>query len=352
MTGIVRDPRYLLHRPADGHPETPWRLETIYAMLDEPDMQKDFRLIQARMATEEEIRWVHSAEYIHWVAATANRALSRLNPDTYASADSWTAARLAIGGVLQAIAEVLCANLRNAFALVRPPGHHAEHSRAMGYCIFNNVALGAIFAQRVFGLKRILIVDWDVHHGNGTQHAFERDPSVLFFSVHQYPLYPGTGLFTETGLGPGEGFTVNVPLPKGYGNGEFVAIFERLLRPLAFEFRPDFILVSAGFDCHTADPFGGMRLTAQGFAALTRSLMMMADTLCAGRLVLVLEGGYHMTSLSEPVRLVLRELGNLSHCDVSRWLSLADPRKLKYVLSRSAHVHRRYWKCFTEQAHI
>jgi acetoin utilization deacetylase AcuC-like enzyme len=349
MTGVVRDHRYLLHQPPDGHPESHRRVEALYAMLDEPDMQKDFRLIRPRMATAEEIQWIHSGEYMQWVAATANKPLSRLNPDTYASADSWTAARLAAGGLFQAVTEVLCGNVKNAVALVRPPGHHAEHSRAMGYCIFNNVALGAMFAQRVLGLKRILIVDWDVHHGNGTQHAFERDPSVLFFSVHQYPLYPGTGLFTETGIGPAEGFTVNVPLPKGYGNGEFVAIFEWLLRPLAFEFRPDLILVSAGFDCHAADPLGGMRLTAQGFAALTRSLMMMADTLCAGRLVLVLEGGYHLKALSESVKAVLRELRDLNHCDVSHWLNLADPRKLDYALRRSMHVHQRHWKCFSER---
>jgi acetoin utilization deacetylase AcuC-like enzyme len=349
MTGVVRDNRYLLHRPPEGHPETHRRLEAIYSVLDEPDMQRDFRFIPPRMATAEEIQWVHSAEYMQWVAATASKPLCRLNSDTYASADSWTAARLAAGGLLQAVAEVLGGNLKNAFALVRPPGHHAEHSRAMGYCVFNNVALAAIFAQRVFGLKRILIADWDVHHGNGTQHAFERDPSVLFFSVHQYPLYPGTGLFTETGFGPGEGFTVNVPLPKGYGDGEFVAIFEWLLRPLAFEFRPDLILVSAGFDCHASDPLGGMRLTAQGFAALTRCLMMMADALCAGRLVLVLEGGYHLGALSESVRAVLRELGDLNRCDVSHWLNLADRRKLDYALMRSTLVHRRYWKCLPER---
>jgi acetoin utilization deacetylase AcuC-like enzyme len=349
MTGVVRDNRYLLHRPPEGHPESHRRLEAIYAMLDEPDMQGEYQLIRPRLATAEEIQWVHSAEYTQWVAATANKPLSRLNPDTYASADSWTAARLAAGGLLQAVAEVLDGNLINAFAVVRPPGHHAEHSRAMGYCILNNVALAAVFAQRAFGLKRILIADWDVHHGNGTQHAFERDPSVLFFSVHQYPLYPGTGLFTETGFGPGEGFTVNVPLPKGYGDGEFVAIFERLLRPLAFEFRPDLILVSAGFDCHAGDSQGGMRLTAQGFAALTRCLMMMAASLCDGRLVLVLEGGYHLGALSESVKAVLRELRDLNHCDVSHWLTLADSRKLDYALTRGMRVHRRHWKCLRER---
>jgi acetoin utilization deacetylase AcuC-like enzyme len=212
--------------------------------------------------------------------------------------------------------------------------------------VFNNVALGARFAQKSLGLQRILIVDWDVHHGNGTQHIFEQDSSVLFFSVHQWPHYPGTGLYTDVGLGGGEGFTVNVPVPKGYGDGEYVGIFEDLLKPLAFEFAPQLILVSAGFDTHSADPLGGMHLTPKGFAGLTRCMMEIADALCGGRLVLVLEGGYDLNALRDSVKVVLLELREAEGVHPAEPMVAAEAKKLHATLKRTMQVHRRFWKCF------
>lgn len=345
-TAIVRDRRFLKHRTPPGHPERPERLEALHALLDEPDMRGRFVAVAPRAADEDELQWVHSADYIRWVAATAKEPDTRLSADTYVSAGSFAAARLAAGGVFAALAAVVAGDVRNAFCLVRPPGHHAERSRAAGYCLFNHAALGACYAQRVLGLRRVLVVDWDVHHGNGTQHAFERDPSVLFFSVHQARLYPGTGLFTDVGLGPGEGFSVNLPLPKGFADGEYAVIFEKLLNPLAREFAPELILASAGFDAHVADPVGGMRLTAAGFAGLTRGVMDIADALCGGRLVLTLEGGYHLPALRASVKAVLLELTATEPCDLAGLRASADPGKLDSVLKRSMQVHGRYWKCF------
>ncbi|MCP4692222.1 MAG: histone deacetylase [Desulfobacterales bacterium] len=313
-------------------------------MLDEPEMQKRFVEIEPRPASEKEVCLVHAPEYLNRIAATEGKEYSHLTADTHASAGSYQAAMLAAGGVLRAIEQVKAGELQHAFALVRPPGHHAERSRAMGFCLFSNTAIGAMFARRELGLKRVLIIDWDVHHGNGTQHAFEEDPSVLFFSLHQHPLFPGTGVFTETGLGPGEGYTVNLPLPKGYGDGEYAAIFEKVLRPIAKEFAPELILVSAGFDTHAADPLGGMRMTEAGFAGLTRSLMETAEMCGDGKLVFVLEGGYDQCSIANSTRAVLDELTGVTVSSPSRMAERAVPKKLGYAVSRCQHVHQRFWK--------
>ncbi|MEW5908272.1 MAG: histone deacetylase [Thermodesulfobacteriota bacterium] len=343
-TGVVRDDRYLNHRTSPGHPENHRRLEAIYAVLESSDLSDRLENILPRAADKKEIELIHSPEYLKRIAQTAEREFSYLTPDTNTSSGSYLAALLAAGGLLEAIDKVNSGELNNAMALVRPPGHHAEKGRAMGFCLFNNVAIGAKFARRVLGLDRVLIVDWDVHHGNGTQHSFENDPSVLFFSVHQYPLYPGTGLFTEVGIGKGEGFTMNLPLPKGYGDGEYAAIFETLLKPAALEFNPDIILVSAGFDAHFSDPLGGMRLSSAGYAALTRSLMDIASACCSGKLVLTLEGGYHLGALEASIRSVLLELSESSQTDIRHMAGESDSKKLDYAVSRFTHVHRPFWK--------
>ncbi len=344
-TGIVRDNRFLEHHTPPGHPDCPKRLEQIYAMLDDSAMRDRFIEIEPRLATEEELGWVHSTDYVRWVAATARQPSYRLSADTYVSAGSYEAARLAAGAVFESVARVVGGDVRNAFSLARPPGHHAERSRAVGYCVFNNAALGARFAQKSLQLQRILVVDWDVHHGNGTQHIFERDSSVLFFSVHQWPHYPGTGIYTDVGLGGGEGFTVNVPVPKGYGDGEYVGIFAELLKPLALEFAPQLILVSAGFDTHAADPLGGMHVTPQGFAGLTRCMMEIADAVCDGRLVLVLEGGYNLDALRESVKAVLLELREAQRTNPQELMASAEAKKLQATLKRTIQVQRRFWKC-------
>jgi acetoin utilization deacetylase AcuC-like enzyme len=344
ITGIVRNAAFLDHLTGDGHPESHRRLEAIHRMLDRTDLRQRLALIEARPADEKEILLVHSPAHLEKIAATAAHESSALTSDTIASTGSYSAARLAVGGVLEAVSRVADGRLSNAFALVRPPGHHAERNRAMGYCLFNNVALGAAFARRVIGMERVLILDWDVHHGNGTQHIFERDDRVLFISIHQYPHFPGTGSFSDAGIGPGEGYAINIPVPKGYGDGEYAAIMQALLTPLAAEFKPDLILVSAGFDPHVSDSYGGMHLTPQGFAALSRCLLECAAVCCDSRLVLVLEGGYDVDTIGDSVEAVLRELCGVSVSAVTDIAATANPKKVLYALKRVVNVHRRYWK--------
>jgi acetoin utilization deacetylase AcuC-like enzyme/nucleotide-binding universal stress UspA family protein len=342
-TGIVMDKRFLDHITDEGHPEAPGRLKAVYDRLDAGGTMDHLIRIVPKPAAREDMLMVHSAEYLDKIAATAGKAHTALTPDTHASAESYPVALLAVGGIFEAIRQVHQGTVRNAFALIRPPGHHAEKSRALGYCLFNNVALGTKFAMNRLGLERILIVDWDVHHGNGTQHIFEGSRNVLFFSTHQYPHFPKTGYFTETGIGEGEGFTINIPLPKGYGDGEYITIFKRLLRPVAFQFNPDMILVSAGFDIHPRDPLGAMRVSPAGFAALTRCLMEMADICCEGRLVLALEGGYDRAAVAESVPAVLDELSDKTRTDPSILERSADPKKIRYILSRSIPVYQPFW---------
>ncbi|MBU8848594.1 MAG: histone deacetylase [Desulfobacterales bacterium] len=345
-TGIVKENIFLKHIPGDGCPETPQRLKSIYSMLNDPDMQDIFVEVLPKKAEKEDILLFHSHEYFEKIAETKGKKLIALTADTHACEDTFDAALYAAGGFLKVISQVVASKLDNAFALIRPPGHHAEKSRAMGYCLFNHVALGAMFAQKILKLGRILIVDWDVHHGNGTQHAFERDPNVLFFSVHQAGLFPGTGIFTETGLGPGEGYTINLPLPKGYGDAEYASIFERLLAPVAERFMPELILVSAGFDTHKDDPMGGMLMTASGFAGITASIKRTADKVCDGKLVMSLEGGYNSDALSRAVKAVLKEMAGITCCDVSAMAAKADKKKIDYLVRRYIEVHKHLWKSF------
>jgi len=351
-TGIVRDSRFLDHRTQDGHPENHRRLASIYRMLDNPDMRDRFANIVPRAAAKEELLMAHTPEHLAKIMATQDKECIALTPDTHTSPGSYIAATLAVGGTLQAISMVAAGQLENAFALVRPPGHHAEKSRAMGYCLFNNAALGAMYARNVLGMHRVLIVDWDVHHGNGTQHLFEQDDTVLFFSIHQYPHFPGTGVFTEAGIGTGEGFTVNVPIPKKYGDSEYAAIFEFLLRPIALEFDPELIIVSAGFDIDSSDPLGSMRITPNGFAALTRSLMETAAACCDGKMVLVLEGGYESKTIGAAVKAVLNELSGATVCNVAKIASRANRKKLTFALKRSVNVHRQHWKCLSHPLEV
>ncbi len=343
-TGIVKDGRFMNHRPGPYHPESHRRLEVIYAMLEEPEMAGLFHDIPVRRAEKEELYWVHSPEYVERVARTEGKDHVSLDPDTSTSPGSYEAALLAAGGLCEAISMVVTGELDNAFALVRPPGHHAEKSRAMGFCLFNNVAVGARYAQERGHLERILVIDWDLHHGNGTQHSFEEDPSILYFSTHQYPYYPGSGAFQEVGRGEGQGFTVNVPLSIGHGDGEYVGIFQRILRPIATQFDPDLMLLSAGFDIYEGDPLGGMRVTPTGFAAMMRSLMDIAGDCCNGKVVVTLEGGYDLKGLRDSVRAVLKEMVGVSNTQVADIVSQADRNKLDNVVMKVSEYHRKFWK--------
>jgi acetoin utilization deacetylase AcuC-like enzyme len=214
----------------------------------------------------------------------------------------------------------------------------------MGFCLFNNVAIAARYAQESLEMDHILIIDWDLHHGNGTQHTFEEDPSVLYFSTHQYPYYPGTGAFGEVGKGKGAGFTVNVPLTAGCGDGDYVAIFEKILRPIALEFDPDMILVSAGFDIYRGDPLGGMMVTPMGFGGLTRSIMDIADACCGGKMVITLEGGYDINGQCDSVKEVLKQLAAMSEIRTAEFMEKADKHLLDSLERSVKEIHHSYWK--------
>ncbi|MGD9975066.1 MAG: histone deacetylase, partial [Desulfatirhabdiaceae bacterium] len=265
-------------------------------------------------------------------------------PDTITSPLSHEAALLAAGGLCLAVEQVENGLFDNAFALVRPPGHHAERNKSKGFCLYNNVAIAARYAQHTLGIGRLLIVDWDLHHGNGTQNCFEDNPAVLFFSVHRSFFYPGSGSLREVGKGPGKGFTVNIPLLPGFGDGEYLTLFEKILRPIALEFKPDFILVSAGFDIHYGDPLGGMLVTPKGFAAMTRTILQIAGLCCNGKVVMALEGGYDLEGLKDSMREVLMELTDSQFTDPLEMMATADRKKMNYVLWRIKQVHMRYWK--------
>jgi acetoin utilization deacetylase AcuC-like enzyme len=213
----------------------------------------------------------------------------------------------------------------------------------MGFCLFNNVAIGARYAQQGHGIRRVLIADWDLHHGNGTQHAFEEDPSVLYFSTHQYPYYPGSGALQQAGRGQGKGFTLNVPLSAGHGDGDFIGIFQKILKPVALEFAPDLVLVSAGFDIYEHDPLGGMRVTAEGFGAMTRCLLDLADACCDGKLVVTLEGGYHLQGLRASVKAVLKEMAGLTQTRFPEMTGMKDSVRLEEILRKVVQFQKGYW---------
>lgn len=343
-TGVVRHRKYMEHWMGEYHPESPMRLEAIYAMLDDPDMAGKFSEVPVAPADKADILRVHAPGYVDRIESTAGVDCTYLDPDTQACAASYDAAMLAAGGVCRAIAMVHSGELHNAFALVRPPGHHAEKSQAKGFCLFNHIAVGAKYAQETLHVGPILIVDWDLHHGNGTQHTFEEDPSVLYFSTHQYPYYPGTGAFDEVGRGRGRGFTINVPLTIGHGDGEFLTIYQELLRPVALEYRPELILVSAGFDTFCGDPLGGMDLTAKGFAGLTRVIMDIAEACCGGKIVLTLEGGYNVMGERDCVKEVLKEMAGLCVTNPQDLMALANPEMMDFLLARVKSFQSAYWK--------
>ena len=251
---------------------------------------------------------VHSPGYVASIERFCRSGGGKIDINTKVSASSYDVALLAAGGLLQGVDAVMAGEAANAFALVRPPGHHAVADAAEGFCLFNNIAIAAKYLLDRYGMERVLIVDWDVHHGNGTQDVFYDDPRVLFFSSHQYPLYPGSGLLGETGDGKGRGYTWNLPLPAGCGDAVLARAFDALLEPAVEKFRPQFILVSAGYDGHWRDPLAGLTLTAAGYAHLAGRLMELAATHCQGKIALTLEGGYDLTALTGAVEATLRAL--------------------------------------------
>ncbi len=339
MTGIVKDRRFLDHNYGAGHVEGPERLEAIYGMI-EGGLPFPLASVEPRPALRHEIEYVHSPDYVNLIERTAGRRHVMLDADTSLTAKSYETALIAAGATMNAADAVLDGRIDNGFAFVRPPGHHAERDRGMGFCVFNNIAIAAEHLVRRRGLERVLIADWDLHHGNGTEHAFYDRSDVLFFSTHQFPYYPGTGYWDEVGAGAGEGFTVNVPLAPGKGDGDYLFIFRNILGPIAAAFRPEFILVSAGFDIYAADPLGGMNVTPDGFDGLASELLEMAQRLCHGRLLFVLEGGYDFTGLAEGSRRVLTRIsGSAGPSLVKAEISTAARKEISPVFD----VQKRYW---------
>lgn len=304
-TGVIWDVRFTKHMMGLGHPESPSRLFAIGEVLEGDGVGKEVKHLEPRAATKEEISFIHEPSYIESVEKTAGHDPTYLDPDTVACADTWMAAQYASGAVLVLTEALAKGKIKNGFAFVRPPGHHAERDRAMGFCFFNNIAIAAEYAKRNLKLERIAIVDFDVHHGNGTQHAFYEDPQVFFTSVHRMHFYPGSGLASEIGEGKGKGATLNVPIDGGADDDVYKKVFDGKMLPAVHKYNPQLILVSAGFDPHIRDPLGGMKMTTDGFRWVAKSLSDLAHECCEGRLLYVLEGGYDLRALRESVEATL-----------------------------------------------
>ena len=339
-TVVVSDSQYLKHFAGRAHPERPQRIEVMNQMADSM-RRAGLHHLAPRAATRDEIALCHGREYIEMVERTATLERYDFDPDTHTSRETFATAMLAAGGVLTAVEAVADGAADNAFAIVRPPGHHALANRAMGFCFFNNVAIAAQWLLKARGLKRVLIVDWDLHHGNGTQDIFYESPEVLYVSMHQFPHYPGTGSLHEIGYGAGMGFTVNAPMPAEFGDPEYLRVFDRLVMPIARNFNPEFILISAGFDCHFRDPMGQMRVTEAGFAAMARRVKRLAAECCGGKMVAALEGGYDLEAIAASGRAVIEEFGRDADEPIA---PDHGGDRVMPIIERAAHHVGNYWK--------
>jgi acetoin utilization deacetylase AcuC-like enzyme len=336
---VVIDQGYLKHLPGESHPERPERIQALLNLAGALDKQM-FELASPRAATRADVEYTHGADHVRLVESTSKLNRYALDGDTITCRDSFGVALLAVGGFLTLLDAIASKQSSSGFALVRPPGHHALRDRAMGFCLFNTMAVGAEYLKRVYGAKKILIMDWDVHHGNGTQAAFYDDPTVLFISTHQFPFYPGSGAVNEIGVGAGEGFTINVPLPAGCTDAEYLQVFQDIVVPAAEKFQPEWILVSAGFDPHRRDPLAGMNVTEEGFGAMARSLLGLADRFADGRIAFLLEGGYDLAGLRDSVAAVLAAMQTQTPPPAGH-LPLAESR-IEPIIRRILQVHEKY----------
>ncbi|MBU1852951.1 MAG: histone deacetylase [Candidatus Omnitrophica bacterium] len=308
-TALIYHPIYLKHDTGPHHPERASRLQAILRKLQKTGLIDRLKVIEPPKASIEDITLVHSRDYVLSIKDICkDNDHANLDSDTVISRDSFQAALFAAGAVIKGIDAVFNGEINNAFCMVRPPGHHARPSQAMGFCIFNNIAIGARYIQKKYDKNRILIIDWDVHHGNGTEEIFYQDPSVLYISVHQYPHYPGTGPKESIGEGKGRGFNLNIPMQAGSGDDEYINVFNEIIIPKISSFKPEFILISAGFDGHKDDPLSSLNLTEQGYFQMTKLIRDLAKLYCEDRVISVLEGGYNLFSLANSVNSHLEAL--------------------------------------------
>jgi len=299
-TGFIFHPQYLRH-DTKSHPENSGRLKAIQEKIKLSKIYPHLHFPDPRRAIDDELNQNHNLDHINHVRNSCQNGEQNLDGDTVICLDSWDAAVLSAGAGLTAIDKIISGQLDNAFAAVRPPGHHAEKDRSMGFCLFNNVAIAARYAIKKYALNRVCIFDWDVHHGNGTQHSFYSDPSIHYSSIHQYPFYPGTGDKIETGTGDGLGTTLNFPLEAFSGDLIYLDIIKNKLIPVIQNFKPDLIIISAGFDAHEDDPLGQMKISSDGYRKMTSMILKLAEEVCDGRLLSMLEGGYNHDALADSV---------------------------------------------------
>jgi acetoin utilization deacetylase AcuC-like enzyme len=342
--GFIYDDIYLEHTTSPFHPESPARLKVILSHLEKQNWKDQILRYKPKKAEVEEILLVHTAEHIKKIDSLCQRGGARLFDGTDFGSNSYEVALWAAGGAISAVEKVISDELDIGFAAVRPPGHHSNRYKAAGFCLFNNIAIAAKYAQKELGIKRILIVDWDLHHGNGTQDIFYDDPSLLYFSTHQYPFYPGSGHYSEIGEGKGLGFTINVPLPAGTGDKGYIQVFKEILIPIAEQFEPELVMISAGYDSHFADPIGGMLVTQEGFAKMAEIAQALDNKFSEGGVVLLLEGGYGK-GLAPSVSATLAELGNfeVAREEISILKGLAQER-VDRIVTVVQKVHQDYWR--------
>ncbi len=311
-TALIYHPIFLKHDTGPHHPERPSRLQSILRTLENSGIINKLKLIEPERASIKDVTLIHSRSYVLGIKDVCSKLSSgnaNLDPDTVVSKDSFEAGLFAVGAVKKAVDLVFTKEVDNAFCMVRPPGHHARPNQAMGFCLFNNIAIGAKYIQKKYGLKRILIVDWDVHHGNGTEEIFYKNGGVFYISLHQYPHYPGTGSRESIGKGKGKGFNLNIPMDVGTGDNEYIkAFFEEMIIPRIEDFKPEFILISAGFDGHRDDPLSSTNLTETGYYEMTKILKDLAKTYSQNRVISILEGGYNLFSLANSVHSHLEAL--------------------------------------------